>query len=107
MKIFAAILSLCCSIVLSAGIGKAQDDEARQATGLPILVGENASDKSKAPLSGKITIQGLDSLQSKPTVMVIVYFTGAVFDRRSVNDSTNEQVLKFLSKTLYSYCLCT
>jgi tetratricopeptide (TPR) repeat protein len=65
----------------------AQDDEARQASGLPMLIGENSSNKSRGALSGKLTIQGLDPTKPKPTVYVAVYYLGALIDKRVVNDS--------------------
>ena len=46
-----------CSFTFS---GFAQDDETRQATGLPMKIGEN-SNKDRAPLSGKITLQGSEA----------------------------------------------
>jgi tetratricopeptide (TPR) repeat protein len=87
MKTFTAVLSLSFLIIFVTGTADAQDDETRQSSGLPMLVGENSSNKSKAPLSGKLTIQGLDSLQNKPVFFVVVYFSGALVDRRQVNDT--------------------
>jgi tetratricopeptide (TPR) repeat protein len=87
MRILITILTLYFLTISVVGIAHAQDDEARQATGLPMLIGENATNRTKGPLSGKLTLQGLDSSQTKPNLVVIVYFTGAIVDRRQVNDS--------------------
>lgn len=66
---------------------KAQDDETRKSSSLPILVGENAGNRDRAALSGKITIQGLDTTKSKPTFFVVVYYIGALVDKRQVDDN--------------------
>lgn len=55
---------------------------AQSDTGLPILAGQNATDRNKANLSGKITIQGLDPSQPKPIVYISVLYNGVMFDRR-------------------------
>lgn len=87
MKKFTGILPICFLVVSAAINVFAQDDEARQSSGLPTLVGENSSNRTKTTLSGKITIQGLDASQTRPTLFVVVYFGGAMVDRRQVNDS--------------------
>lgn len=87
MKVFYTLFSLCLLSVAFSGIGFAQDDETRQSSGLPRAIGENSADKTKTSLSGKLTIQGLDPSQPKPTFFVVVYFGGAVIDRRQVDDN--------------------
>ena len=74
-----------CSLTFS---GFAQDDETRQATGLPMKIGEN-SNKDRAPLSGKITLQGSEASAIKPTLFVLVYYSGSLVDKRQVNDTGN------------------
>lgn len=77
-------------LTFSVAINFAQDDETRQAMGLPMMAGKNATNREKAPLSGKITIQGIDSsAPRKPVLFVVVYFSGALIDRRQVSDSGN------------------
>lgn len=56
-------------------------------TGLPIKIGENSNDPNKGNLTGKITIQGLDSSKPKPVVFVSALFNGVVFDRRQAFDN--------------------
>lgn len=70
----------------------AQDDETRQATGLPMMIGRNSTNRSVTALSGRITIQGADDQQVKPSLFVVVYQAGAVIDRRQVTDSGNYYV---------------
>ncbi|HRH42845.1 MAG TPA: tetratricopeptide repeat protein [Pyrinomonadaceae bacterium] len=65
----------------------AQDDETRQGTGLPMMIGENASNRNRGNLSGKITIEGLDPSQPKPIITVSVNLNGAPLDRRQVADN--------------------
>lgn len=67
----------------------AQDDEARQTMGLPMEAGKNSGNQNKTTLSGRITIQGLEPSQPKPTLFVAVYLSGALVDKRQVNDSGN------------------
>ncbi|HSK72494.1 MAG TPA: tetratricopeptide repeat protein [Pyrinomonadaceae bacterium] len=76
-------------IFLSAGWANAQDDETRQSSGLPRMIGENSSNRNQAPLSGKLTVQGLDASQPVPTFYVVVYYSGALVDRRQVDDKGN------------------
>jgi cytochrome c-type biogenesis protein CcmH/NrfG len=83
MKVILTLLSFCFLFTLSAN---AQDDESRQATGLPRMVGESATDRSRAPLSGKLTVYGLEESKPKPNFVVVVYFSGMVIDRRQVDD---------------------
>lgn len=71
------LLFICLVIVSAQGYVLPQSD-----TGLPILAGQNATDRNKANLSGKITIQGLDQSQPKPIVYISVLYNGVMFDRR-------------------------
>jgi tetratricopeptide (TPR) repeat protein len=88
MKILVTLISLCFLTGLFNSSVIAQDDETRQASGLPTLIGASG-------LSGKITIEGLDASQPKPALYVVVYFSGAVIDRRQVNDQGYYYVQKF------------
>jgi tetratricopeptide (TPR) repeat protein len=69
------------------GLVNGQDDETRQASGLPVLVGENASNRTRGTLSGKLTVEGLERDRKKPIFFVVVYFTGALIDKRQVDDN--------------------
>jgi tetratricopeptide (TPR) repeat protein len=86
MKLLVTLLSLFLLTNSFNSVVKAQDDEARQASGLPIMIGRNVTNSSRAPLSGKITVEGLNSTEKRPTIYVIVYFTGVIIDKRLVND---------------------
>lgn len=87
MKILVAVLSFCFLTGSFNEIANAQDDETRQASGLPMLIGENASNPNRAPLSGKLTVEGLDAAQQRaPSLFVMVYFSGVLIDKRQVND---------------------
>lgn len=59
-----------------------QDDETRSASGLPLAIGGIA-------LSGKVTLQGLDPSQKKPSVFVAVYYNGILFDKRQTIENGN------------------
>ena len=82
LLLFFVFSSICKNVL-------AQDDEARQASGLPRMIGENVTDRTKTTLSGKVTMQGLDTSQPKPSVFVIVYFSGMIIDRRQVDEKGN------------------
>ncbi len=65
----------------------AQDEETRRSTGLPMMIGGNTSTSGNVPLSGKISIPGFDTTQSKPTIFVSVLVGGAMVDKRQANDA--------------------
>lgn len=92
MKNIRIVFSLLFVLFVSANLIDAQDDETRQAMGMPMMIGRNATNPNKSPLSGKVIIQGIDSLQTKPVFFVSIYFSGALLDRRQVNDSGNYYV---------------
>lgn len=81
--------SILCLSFAFAGAISAQDDETRQATGLPIMIGQNSTNRISTTLTGKITVQGTDNSQIKPVFFVAAYQGGALIDRRQVNDSGN------------------
>lgn len=72
-------------LTLSATVGFAQDDETRQASGLPMMIGGGS--KTQTPLSGKVTLLGLDTSKPKPTIIVSVYVSGGLIDKRQANES--------------------
>jgi Flp pilus assembly protein TadD len=63
-----------------------QDDEVRQATGLPTLIGENNQRGSKMNVSGRITLAGAETLQRKPVINVLAQMQGSTADRSIAND---------------------
>ncbi|HRH42844.1 MAG TPA: tetratricopeptide repeat protein [Pyrinomonadaceae bacterium] len=86
MKKIRVSLQLCFLIILIASVGFAQDDETRQATGLPMKIGD---DSAKANLSGKILMEGLDASQPKPTIFVSALVNGVTIGRRRASDTGN------------------
>ncbi len=89
MKKISVFLQLCLLVILFANLGFAQDDETRQATGLPMKIGENATNPTKGNLSGKITLQGFDPSQPRPTIFVSVLVNGMSVERRQAADTGN------------------
>jgi tetratricopeptide (TPR) repeat protein len=80
------------AIVLLGFVGslKAQDDEARQQSGLPTFVGTRPGNKAvpgaDASLSGTLTVQGLTEGVKLPTLSVIVLANGSVVARQGVEN---------------------
>jgi Flp pilus assembly protein TadD len=87
MKNVGLVFSLLALSLSCAEIVKAQEDEARRATGLPMMIGQNSSNPVNASLSGKVIINETADSQPKPIIFVAVYFGGALIDRRQVTDS--------------------
>lgn len=68
----------------------AQDDEARQQSGLPTYIGNrpgtNSLPGTDATLSGSLTIQGLDESGKVPTFTVVVLANGSIVARQRVQN---------------------
>jgi len=64
----------------------AQDDENRQATGLPIEIKSGAAG-TKMVVSGKILIDGVETLERKPVITITILVTGAPFARTTARDT--------------------
>ncbi len=76
-----------CALALTAVVSVAgQDDETRQGTGLPTLVGENAGRGNRMNVSGKVSLMGTDQPKRRPVITVSVLLSGAVLDRTTTND---------------------
>lgn len=76
-----------CALALTAVVSVAgQDDETRQGTGLPTLVGENAGRGNRMNVSGKVSLMGTDQPKRRPVISVSVLLSGAVLDRTTTND---------------------
>jgi Tfp pilus assembly protein PilF len=89
MKSLGIFLFFC---LLSLSIDNAlyaQDDEARGAMGLPMKIGENATNPNKTNISGKVTLVGFDTSQPIPAIFVSAVVNGATVDRRRATDSGN------------------
>ncbi|MBX7054446.1 MAG: tetratricopeptide repeat protein [Pyrinomonadaceae bacterium] len=79
-------LTLCALTLLAVVSVAAQDDETRQGTGLPTLVGENAGRGNRMNVSGKVSLMGTDQPKRRPVITVSVLMSGAVLDRTTTND---------------------
>lgn len=82
--IASSLVFLSCSCI---GSLQAQDDETRQIMGLPIMIGQNSSNRNSTTLSGRITVKGLDPSKPRPVFFVAVYWQGSLIDRRQTNDT--------------------
>lgn len=91
MKSFKVAGLLMCFPLICADSVRAQDDETRRAIGLPMMIGQNATNKNLTTLTGKVTVPGLDSRKIS-SFSVAVYLGGALIDRRIINDSGNYYV---------------
>lgn len=89
MKKISVSLQLSLLVILITNSGFAQDDETRQATGLPMQIGENATNRTRGNLSGKVTLEGVDASQPRPTIFVSVMVNGMSVERRQTADTGN------------------
>lgn len=80
MKIFSKTLSVVVATVLLAAFSTAQTDELRQATGLPIQIGQNV-------LYGKFTITNLSKTEKKPVARVTLLEGGSQLGVSQTNDA--------------------
>lgn len=76
-------------ILFFGSICFAQTDEIRQATGLPVKIGETYISKDTVPLSGKIMVHGFPPSQPRPTLFVAVYLGSSLIERRQVDETGN------------------
>jgi Flp pilus assembly protein TadD len=72
---------------LSIGELHAQDDETRQATGLPIMIGENVARGTRMNVSGQIKLDSPEKPARRPVIVIQVLVNGAVADRTVANDT--------------------
>jgi cytochrome c-type biogenesis protein CcmH/NrfG len=87
MKKISVIWSLCLLIILIAQVVPAQSDETRQASGLPIKIGENVDNTNKTNLTGKVQLEGFDTSQPAPIVVVTATSSGLTVGRRRIADN--------------------
>ncbi|MBP6004171.1 MAG: tetratricopeptide repeat protein [Pyrinomonadaceae bacterium] len=73
--------------VMTAGV-VAQDDEARQTSGLPTFIGPRpgANPGQDATLSGSVVVQGLDESADAPKLSVAVFANGAFISRQPIKN---------------------
>ena len=64
----------------------AQDDENRQATGLPTEIKSGAVG-TRMVVSGKVIIEGVETLERKPIITITILVTGAPFARTTARDT--------------------
>lgn len=63
-----------------------QDEETRQGTGLPSMIGENAARGGRMNLSGRIILQGVDRTKRLPVVRITAQHQGSPLDNTVAND---------------------
>lgn len=71
----------------ASGLLAGQDDETRQGTGLPTMIGENAGRGNRMNVSGRIVLEGADKLVRRPVITVTILLSGAATDRTTTNDT--------------------
>jgi tetratricopeptide (TPR) repeat protein len=85
MRKFNTFIQFIFIISLLSAFVFAQDD-----SGLPRMIGGSPSSNPRlgeVTISGRITIQGLDSSQPKPSLQVAVYANGTYIDRKNVQEN--------------------
>ena len=86
MKQLQNLLPFSFIIFLLSTAAFAQDDENRQATGLPTEIKSGAVG-TRMVVSGKIIIDGVESLERKPIINITILVTGAPFARTTARDT--------------------
>ncbi len=86
MKQVFRLLFLSSIFVLLSTVAFAQDDENRQATGLPTEIKSGAVG-TRMVVSGKIIIDGVETLERKPIITITILVTGAPFARTTARDT--------------------
>lgn len=87
MKVLARLLFVSLTTIFVAGSVSAQDDETRQGTGLPTIIGENAARGARMNVSGRITLEGSEKLTRRPVITVLVMNSGVTAERTTTNDT--------------------
>lgn len=93
MKIKNSVKVICSALFVSVIFALpvvAQDDEARQQTGLPTMVGNRPGSSSipgaSASLSGTLSVQGITDEKTSPTFTVVVSANGQIISRQNVRN---------------------
>jgi tetratricopeptide (TPR) repeat protein len=88
MKVFARLLVVLWFILIVVVSVLAQDDEARQQSGLPTYIGNrpgsNPNSRSETSVSGTVVIQGLDESAPEPSMTVYIQSNGAMLERQRI-----------------------
>ena len=87
MRLFPKLSAILFISIFLASTSIAQDDETRQATGLPTLIGENVARGGKMNVSGQITLQGVDRTKRLPVIAVKILLSGATAESTIANDT--------------------
>ena len=77
-RLFLSTVLLAIALIFPSGLS-AQTDELRNATGLPIPIGEPA-------IYGRVSFRGLGPKDPKPSIYVLLFIGGIQADRRRTND---------------------
>ncbi|MEK7855381.1 MAG: tetratricopeptide repeat protein, partial [Acidobacteriota bacterium] len=85
MKVIARVFLATALIATISTAALSQDDETRQATGLPRQIGDNTRGP-KMNVSGKITLEGLAKGSRIPIVSVIATYAGVITEKAYAND---------------------
>lgn len=73
--------------IVFTGEVPAQDDETRQATGLPVMIGENVARGNLMNISGKITLEYQAPPKRAPVITIIAMQSGLPSERAVATDS--------------------
>src|SRR5438094_3727181 len=65
----------------------AQDNEPRQGTGLPTLIGENSARGTRMNVSGRITLETVTKPKQLPVITVSVLVSGSNAEKAIANDT--------------------
>lgn len=87
MKDSVRSIVLAASALLVTGSIVAQDDETRQATGLPSVIGQNSARGDLMNVSGKITLEIAERPKRQPVISVTVLWAGSTAERAIANDA--------------------
>lgn len=83
-----ACLRLAISLVLVVpAVVASQDDETRQATGLPTMVGENVARGNRMNVSGRIQLETTEKPIRRPIITVTVLLAGVTAEKAIANDA--------------------
>ena len=86
MKKFLRSFSVVLLIVLASMAVFSQDDEMRQATGLPMKIGENSTPGDRMNVTGRITLETTEKPKRQPVITVSVIVGGIAADKSIAND---------------------
>lgn len=87
MKVHQMLIAGIVLPITLAGTVAAQDDETRQATGLPIMIGENVARGNFMNISGKITLEYQVQPKRAPVITIIAMQAGLPSERAVATDA--------------------